>query len=219
MRHNNEHLARCLGMPHATHVCVREPLPSVSCLNVMLLLLLLLQRRAMLGLPEGDTDPLLDTLASDQADSDGSGSGADGNDKEEDLECLREPPELQAARAALAAYSARPGEEEPSGDDLESLGNFPVPMTGKSLSSSDTTTERTACSLLPSKAGHKLRVSKNIQLKELNATSCSSNCRKAAINVLAAAWVCVVPCRAVQGSTATGAAGQGHQTSQLVGSR
>eukprot|EP00775_Hariotina_reticulata_P005377 gene5377-5612_t len=72
------------------------------------------KRRAMLGLPDGDTDPLLDTLASDQGHTDGNGSGADGDDHDEDLECLREPPELQAARTALAAYSARPGEDEPS---------------------------------------------------------------------------------------------------------
>ncbi|KXZ45339.1 hypothetical protein GPECTOR_56g436 [Gonium pectorale] len=55
------------------------------------------ERRKRLGLPEGDTDPALDEL------SDGS------IDFEED------PPELVEARQRLAAYTARPGEEEPAG--------------------------------------------------------------------------------------------------------
>lgn len=93
--------------------------------------LLLLQRRAMLGLPEGDTDPFLDTLGDEQSTFDRSGSGLDSDDQEEDLECLNEPPELQAARAALAAYSARSGEQEPTGEpqSLGSLNHAPEGMT------------------------------------------------------------------------------------------
>jgi len=56
----------------------------------------------MLGLPEGDTDPFLDTVADDQAAISGSNGGLDSDDQAEDMECLKEPPELQAARAALA---------------------------------------------------------------------------------------------------------------------
>ncbi|GLC39430.1 Leucine-rich repeat-containing protein oda7 [Pleodorina starrii] len=54
------------------------------------------ERRKRLGLPEGDTDPALDNL------SDG------------EYEFEEDPPELVEARQRLAAYTARPGEEEPA---------------------------------------------------------------------------------------------------------
>ncbi|KAG2487558.1 hypothetical protein HYH03_013837 [Edaphochlamys debaryana] len=54
------------------------------------------ERRKRMGLPEGDTDPDLDALS--------------------DSECVfdEDPPELVEARNRLAAYTARPGEEEPA---------------------------------------------------------------------------------------------------------
>lgn len=55
---------------------------------------LCLQRRAALGLAPGDTDPALDDLS------------------DEEWVVGEEPPELEAARSALAAYTARDGEEE-----------------------------------------------------------------------------------------------------------
>jgi hypothetical protein len=55
------------------------------------------QRRAKEGLAAGDTDPLLDNLS------------------DEEYVFSEEPAELVAARHALAAYTARQGEEEPPG--------------------------------------------------------------------------------------------------------
>lgn len=55
------------------------------------------QRRKRMGLPDGDTDPALDDM------SDG------------EYEFDEEPEELVEARQRLAAYTARPGEEEPAG--------------------------------------------------------------------------------------------------------
>ncbi len=55
----------------------------------------------MLGLPAGDTDPILDNM-----------SDAD----DDDFEVPAEPQELKDARAALAAYTSRPGEDEPPGE-------------------------------------------------------------------------------------------------------
>lgn len=84
-----------------------------------------LQRRAMLGLPEGDTDPFFDTLKDqDSAGNDGrrdepgdDGAVGDSSDSSSDTEYEfeNEPPELLIARQQLAAYTARPGEEEPPG--------------------------------------------------------------------------------------------------------
>lgn len=87
----------------------------------------------MLGLPEGDTDLFFDSLVSTDGQQDvkdggrdqqqraqGAGSDADGADSSDGGGSdggvgADEPPELRAARSALAAYSARPGEEEPAG--------------------------------------------------------------------------------------------------------
>lgn len=55
------------------------------------------QRRQMLGLPDGDTDPMLDDIS----------------DTEVDLD--EEPAELIEARKKLAAYTYMQGEEEPAG--------------------------------------------------------------------------------------------------------
>jgi hypothetical protein len=68
----------------------------------------------MLGLPDGDTDPFKDTLAQqeDGRDQQGSDSCSDGGSE---YEFAQEPPELLAARQQLAAYMARPDEEEPAG--------------------------------------------------------------------------------------------------------
>eukprot|EP00878_Enallax_costatus_P031179 GHUV01034073.1.p1 GENE.GHUV01034073.1~~GHUV01034073.1.p1 ORF type:complete len:424 (+),score=175.32 GHUV01034073.1:512-1783(+) len=84
--------------------------------------LLLLQRRAMLGLPEGDTDPFFDTIKDQGRPADDGGynddddeSAGDSCDSRSDTEYEfeKEPPELLAARQQLASYTARPGEEEP----------------------------------------------------------------------------------------------------------
>lgn len=56
-----------------------------------------MQRRERLGLAPGDTDPALDELS------------------DEEYVFREEPEELVAARARLAAFTARPGEEEPTG--------------------------------------------------------------------------------------------------------
>jgi hypothetical protein len=56
-----------------------------------------LQRRERLGLAPGDSDPALDELS------------------DEEYVFREEPEELVAARARLAAYTGRPGEEEPPG--------------------------------------------------------------------------------------------------------
>ncbi|KAF6256636.1 hypothetical protein COO60DRAFT_1627121 [Scenedesmus sp. NREL 46B-D3] len=69
------------------------------------------KRRAMLGLPEGDTDPFMDILPQDGADRDQQGS--DSNSGSE-CEFAQELPELLAARQQLAAFTARPHEEEPA---------------------------------------------------------------------------------------------------------
>ncbi|KAK9831315.1 hypothetical protein WJX81_001414 [Elliptochloris bilobata] len=61
------------------------------------------KRREALGLAPGDTDPFYDGLA---------------DQEEAMLEAQRDGKELSAATARLAAYSARPGEEEPSGPSL-----------------------------------------------------------------------------------------------------
>lgn len=71
------------------------------------------QRRAMLGLPEGDTDPFFDTLKDQDGPQDD--QAAAGSDSDEEYEFEQEPPELLAARQQLAAFTARPGEEEPPG--------------------------------------------------------------------------------------------------------
>jgi hypothetical protein len=68
----------------------------------------------MLGLPDGDTDPFMDTLAQDEASRDQQGSDS-CNDSGSECEFAQEPPELLAARQQLAAYTARPDEEEPAG--------------------------------------------------------------------------------------------------------
>lgn len=66
----------------------------------------------MLGLPNGDTDPFMDTLAQYETSRDQHGSGSDSGSE---FEFPQEPPELLAARQQLAAYTARPDEEEPAG--------------------------------------------------------------------------------------------------------
>lgn len=53
-----------------------------------------------MGLPDGDTDPTLDDLS------------------DTEYEFLEDPPELVEARNRLAAYTSRPGEEEPAGGTL-----------------------------------------------------------------------------------------------------
>jgi hypothetical protein len=85
----------------------------------------------MLGLPEGDTDPFFDTLGGGSADVE-----VDSSDEERDTvrdqeaDGLEEPPELRAARAALAAYTARPGEEEPPGERVVGWGRVACSMVG-----------------------------------------------------------------------------------------
>jgi hypothetical protein len=88
------------------------------------------KRRAMLGLPDGDTDPFFDTLptrsnttttATDDAakalqmarikDGQSSGKEDDGSDVES---LLADPPELEEARRKLAAYSMHVGDDNPS---------------------------------------------------------------------------------------------------------
>lgn len=55
------------------------------------------QRREILGLPPGDTDPALDDMS------------------DEEYVLVEEPPELVEARKKLAAFTARQNEEEPPG--------------------------------------------------------------------------------------------------------
>jgi hypothetical protein len=68
----------------------------------------------MLGLPEGDTDPFMDTLAQNETSRDQQGSDS-CSDSGSECDFAEEPPELLAARQQLAAYTARPDEEEPAG--------------------------------------------------------------------------------------------------------
>ncbi|KAF8061976.1 ODA7 [Scenedesmus sp. PABB004] len=78
------------------------------------------KRRAMLGLPDGDTDPYFDTLQPDQAARAGADPGAagdggaaagegDADQDDETLALLREPPELRDARRRLAAFTGEEG--------------------------------------------------------------------------------------------------------------
>lgn len=84
-----------------------------------------LQRRAMLGLPEGDTDPFFDTLPDQQSRAARRSSGAapadalnsldessasDSDGEFTELEGVeQEPPELVAARKRLEAYRSHAG--------------------------------------------------------------------------------------------------------------
>jgi hypothetical protein len=92
----------------------KEPSSIGSFHATCLLVLLHLQRRAMLGLPDGDTDPFMDTLAKEDASRDQQGSDS-CSDAGSEFEFAQEPPELLAARQQLAAHTARPDEEEPAG--------------------------------------------------------------------------------------------------------
>jgi hypothetical protein len=64
----------------------------------------------MLGLPDGDTDPMLDGLSSGDDGEDDSASCVSDQDM-----LPPEPPELLAARAALAAYTPGPQQQERPG--------------------------------------------------------------------------------------------------------
>lgn len=92
----------------------------VACF-VTLIVLLLLQRRAMLGLPDGDTDPYFDTLPDQQsraarnAAARGAVSPDESNSSDSDSKSaaseamLQDPPELVAARQRLEAYQQAAG--------------------------------------------------------------------------------------------------------------
>lgn len=84
-----------------------------------------MQRRAMLGLPDGDTDPYFDTLPDQESraarssaaadsgepvspdESSSSDNDGEGDESSELEELLQEPPELVAARKQLDAFRAQ----------------------------------------------------------------------------------------------------------------
>jgi hypothetical protein len=95
----------------------------------------------MLGLPDGDTDPFMDTLAQDETSRDQHGNGS-CSDSGRECEFAQEPPELLAARQQLAAYTARPDEEELAGGCrvIMSLAGQHSPSAGSAAYSNSTYT-------------------------------------------------------------------------------